>query len=254
MDSVQKKRALDARLETVASDDRQESIMRSTATPSPFSFPVKLHSLLNSAESEGFDSIVSWLPGGTSFRVHDTHLFETCILPQYFKQTKYKTFQRHLLLWGFESVPYGIGNCGYHHPCFQLGHPQGIIHMQKNTKKPAAKGRKNVQTQAKSSPKNARQSATKAESPESDGGDGVQNDMNESEEGTSFVPRIHESATAKKHQEAEVVPPLTTEGIPPLNELPPNDLKYVMLGIAIGSRSSASEQSLLDTFERICPH
>jgi hypothetical protein len=58
------------------------------------SFPHKLHALLESATEQGFSHIISWQAGGKSFRVHQPKVFVKSILPQYFKQTKFKSFLR----------------------------------------------------------------------------------------------------------------------------------------------------------------
>jgi hypothetical protein len=82
-----------------------------------FQFPWKLHEMLdNAAEIKGFSSIVSWLPDCNSFKVHDRAAFVSQILPQYFKQTRYKSFQRQLNIWGFERITKnGVGQGGYRH-------------------------------------------------------------------------------------------------------------------------------------------
>jgi hypothetical protein len=57
-------------------------------------FPWKLHKMLELAEDEEFEGIVSWLPGGKSFKVHDAKSFVQNIMPNFFQQSKYKSFQR----------------------------------------------------------------------------------------------------------------------------------------------------------------
>jgi hypothetical protein len=64
-------------------------------------FPFQLYDLLNDAPTKDFDWIVSWLPEGDSFRVYNPTLFETQIMPRYFNQTRYKSFQRQLNLYNF---------------------------------------------------------------------------------------------------------------------------------------------------------
>jgi hypothetical protein len=86
-------------------------------TPS-VQFPWKLHELLTKAESNGNDSIISWLPGTSAFKVHDKTLFASKILPAYFSATKYKSFQRNLNLWGFETINDMPNKGGIHHPLF----------------------------------------------------------------------------------------------------------------------------------------
>jgi hypothetical protein len=62
--------------------------------PGQRAFPYKLYALLGDAEVNGFDNIISWQPGGKSFRVHQPKVFTETVLPQCFKQTKYKSFLR----------------------------------------------------------------------------------------------------------------------------------------------------------------
>jgi hypothetical protein len=83
---------------------------------SSFQFPWRLHEMLdNEAGIEGFSSIVSWLPDGNSFKVHDQKAFVSQIMPLYFKQTQYKSFLRQLNIWCFERITKGIGQGGYRH-------------------------------------------------------------------------------------------------------------------------------------------
>jgi HSF-type DNA-binding len=58
------------------------------------SFPLKLHAMLEDAESKNFGHIVSWQAGDKSFKVHDVNKFGLDIMPMYFNQTKFKSFQR----------------------------------------------------------------------------------------------------------------------------------------------------------------
>jgi hypothetical protein len=81
-------------------------------------FPWKIHEMLDAAEKQGFTSIVSWLPGNNAFKVHNSTVFVEHAMPQYFKQTKYKSFQRQLNIWGFMRVLEGPDKGGYTHSCF----------------------------------------------------------------------------------------------------------------------------------------
>jgi hypothetical protein len=82
-------------------------------------FPWKLHEMLSCAKTEDFESVVSWLPDGNSFKVHDQDEFVRNILPAYLEnQTKYKSFQRQLNLWGFERILRGDWKGGYYHKDF----------------------------------------------------------------------------------------------------------------------------------------
>jgi hypothetical protein len=73
-------------------------------------FPWKLHEMLDSVE---YDRIVSWLPDGVSFKVHNPATFVREVLPKFFLQTKYKSFQRQLNIWGFERISIGPNKGGY---------------------------------------------------------------------------------------------------------------------------------------------
>jgi len=70
-------------------------------------FPVKVYEMLENAEIQKFDNIVSWNEAGTGFMVHDKDNFTKEIVPHYFNLTKYKSFQRQLSLYGFQRVTVG---------------------------------------------------------------------------------------------------------------------------------------------------
>jgi hypothetical protein len=86
-------------------------------------FPWKLHDMLDSAEREGYEAIVSWLPDKHSFKVHKPDDFAKSIIPYYFKLTKFKSFRRQINMWGFERIKDGPGKGGYKHPNFVRGVP-----------------------------------------------------------------------------------------------------------------------------------
>jgi hypothetical protein len=79
--------------------------------------------MLAVAKEEGKESIVSWQPHGRAFRVHNRELFSTMIMPRFFKQTKYKSFQRQLHLWDFKRIAQGEDGGAYFHQYFLLGQP-----------------------------------------------------------------------------------------------------------------------------------
>ena len=94
-------------------------------------FPWKLHDMLQTVEREGQDSIVSWLPDGKAFKVHDSTTFVNDIMPRHFKQTKYKSFQRQLNLWGFKRITKSTGadKGAYSHPQFLRGQKSLCRHL-----------------------------------------------------------------------------------------------------------------------------
>jgi len=71
--------------------DEDEAIARGgVATP----FPWKLHEMLEDAATEGNEHIVSWQTHGHSFIVHKPKVFVEKIMPTYFNQSKFASFQR----------------------------------------------------------------------------------------------------------------------------------------------------------------
>jgi hypothetical protein len=77
-------------------DERSEDLQKSDGF-----FPAKLHRMLEDAEKDGLERIVSWVQCGTAFQVHDTDEFVIRIMPLYFDQTKYESFRRQLNLYEF---------------------------------------------------------------------------------------------------------------------------------------------------------
>lgn len=88
-------------------------------------FPQVLHAMLQTAKENGYDNIISWQHHGRSFRVEDKKAFVMTIIPRYFNQTRYSSFRRQLLLYGFvrsakkTSKDYGA----YYHERFLRDHP-----------------------------------------------------------------------------------------------------------------------------------
>ena len=70
-------------------------------------FPYRLHEMLSNIDSKHDSSIVSWLPDGKHFKVHDPRRFVEEVIPSAFKQKSLKSFQRQLHLYGFHRVHEG---------------------------------------------------------------------------------------------------------------------------------------------------
>mmetsp|Transcript_20448 Transcript_20448/g.58130 ORF Transcript_20448/g.58130 Transcript_20448/m.58130 type:complete len:488 (-) Transcript_20448:256-1719(-) len=89
-------------------------------------FPYKLHAMLVKAEQEGLEDAAGWMADGRSFIVRNRRKFIEHLLPMFFKQTKFKSFQRQLNLWGFETAHGGrhdeaLGGTRIFHPSFVKG-------------------------------------------------------------------------------------------------------------------------------------
>lgn len=112
-----------------------------TLSPKSKTFPWKLHEMLQLADKEGFGCIVSWLPDCKSFKVYEPVLFVQKIMPKFFHQSKYKSFQRQLNLWGFERIVAGSGKGGYtrtNH--FFRHHPSEICYIKRRKIKSKGEG------------------------------------------------------------------------------------------------------------------
>ena len=84
-------------------------------------FPALLHALLTKAEVDGYNDICSWYSHGRAFAVHDRDKFVSEVMPLYFRQTQFASFQRQLNLYEFhrlchESYQKSAGS--YYHPMF----------------------------------------------------------------------------------------------------------------------------------------
>lgn len=85
------------------------------------SFPYRVYHMLERAPTAGFDHVVSWLPDGTGFKVHDKDEFVTNVMNTYFSHTKWKSFLRQLNLYDFKRLSNRGGpkvgkECSYMHP------------------------------------------------------------------------------------------------------------------------------------------
>ena len=87
-------------------------------------FPCKVYDMLEDAMDQGFDDIVSWHSSGNGFMVHNKDKFTKDIIPLYFNQTKYKSFQRQLSLYGFERITAGKDKGLRHHAKLLRGNRQ----------------------------------------------------------------------------------------------------------------------------------
>eukprot|EP00563_Minutocellus_polymorphus_P000783 CAMPEP_0181027378 /NCGR_PEP_ID=MMETSP1070-20121207/4134_1 /TAXON_ID=265543 /ORGANISM="Minutocellus polymorphus, Strain NH13" /LENGTH=411 /DNA_ID=CAMNT_0023104619 /DNA_START=77 /DNA_END=1312 /DNA_ORIENTATION=+ len=83
-------------------------------------FIAKLHSILS---NPAFEDIVSWLPHGRAWRVHQRRAFEEQVIPLYFRHGKYSSFMRQVNGWGFQRIYQGPDYNGYYHELFLRGMP-----------------------------------------------------------------------------------------------------------------------------------
>jgi len=74
--------------------------------------------MLQRTEVSGQGHIVSWMPSGKSFRVHDRDAFSKEILPEYFRSNNFRSFQRNLSVYQFARIWSGPEKGAYCHQNF----------------------------------------------------------------------------------------------------------------------------------------
>jgi len=104
-------------------------------------FPLKLHTVLEESEKQGFDDVISW-KGNNAFVVHKPETFEDSTMKEYFNQTQYKSFQKQLDLHGFTCLAVGkeFGR-SYTHSLLIRGKPN-MCQLIKTTKTKKSKHRR----------------------------------------------------------------------------------------------------------------
>lgn len=89
----------------------------------PSVFPKRLYNLLDNAERDGYNDIISWLPDGTTFQIFIDHHDEDHVVDLFkrnnFNLTKYKSITKQLTLYNFQRISKGC----YRHELFVRGRP-----------------------------------------------------------------------------------------------------------------------------------
>ncbi|CAJ1941373.1 unnamed protein product [Cylindrotheca closterium] len=109
-------------------------------------FPLKLHAILEETEAFDHHAIISWLPNGLGFKVHDKDAFEEQVMPKYFRTNKFKAFQRNLNLWGFQTLTRDPDRGAAFHPHFIRGKPDECSQMERVRVKKEMKHKKVILT------------------------------------------------------------------------------------------------------------
>jgi hypothetical protein len=76
--------------------------------------------------------IISWMPHGRAWKIHNRELLMTEVVPKYFTMNKYQSFQRQINGWGFKLL-YQSGNDkgAYYHEYFIRGMPHLLVLIQR---------------------------------------------------------------------------------------------------------------------------
>ena len=84
-------------------------------------FPAKLRLVLSNPE---LSHIVSWLPHGCAWKIHQSKQFVDIVMPRYFeKQSKLTSFTRQVNGWGFKRVTQGADRNAYYNEYFLRDYP-----------------------------------------------------------------------------------------------------------------------------------
>lgn len=134
-----------------------------------YPFPNKLYDLMEKATLEN-SKVVSWSSDGTTFVVHDHARFEAEFLPTYFGHHQFRSFDRQLNFWYFETIsPKSVNNTSFggktwKHPFFQRGRRDLLSRV---IRKPSRSSPKSPKRASPKSPKTAESPTAKA-SPKAD--------------------------------------------------------------------------------------
>mmetsp|Transcript_14380 Transcript_14380/g.26133 ORF Transcript_14380/g.26133 Transcript_14380/m.26133 type:complete len:753 (+) Transcript_14380:98-2356(+) len=99
---------------------------QTTPVPSNKNFPETLFDVISSEEHA---HIISWLPHGEGFIIHDKQRFSSMMLPRYFDGAKFTSFTRRLKRWSFVRVPRGPELGAYYNKNFMRDQPELVQKM-----------------------------------------------------------------------------------------------------------------------------
>jgi len=94
-------------------DDQNSKSSKKKASNAPF--PQQLFCILS---KEAYADIISWLPHGKAFIVHDKKRFVEVVSPNYFKETRFESFTRKLNRWCFVRISKGPETGAFQHELF----------------------------------------------------------------------------------------------------------------------------------------
>lgn len=106
--------------------------MISSSTSCKKNFPAKLFEILSDEENS---DIISWMPHGRGWKVHDSKRFELEIIPKHFKLTKFSSFTRQVNAWGFRKVSNGVDKGCFYHEFFLKNHANLVAKISRPKKK-----------------------------------------------------------------------------------------------------------------------
>lgn len=109
-------------------------------TSSQKNFPETLFDVVSASDRHGH--IVSWLPHGQGFIIHDKQRFASQILPHYFDGAKFTSFTRRLKRWSYVRVPRGPELGAYYNKNFIRDRPELVQYMRYQNDQGVAEAKK----------------------------------------------------------------------------------------------------------------
>jgi len=103
-----------------------------------------LYRLLIESAKKGNSDIVSFLPHGRAFVVHQEQKFMTELIPNYFQLKKVSSFRRQLHLYGFNKVSDGPDIGAYYHAKFLREMPRLCSEIKRTANKKKRNSAKRV--------------------------------------------------------------------------------------------------------------
>jgi hypothetical protein len=113
-------------------DDEVKEGDEPQCTNKRMSFPHKLYRMLEEAEKNDQEDVLSFSPDGRAFVIHQPSKFMEDIMPRYFKTTRMLSFQHQLHIYGFRRVAKGCDKGGYYHKFFLKGRKEFVAKITRN--------------------------------------------------------------------------------------------------------------------------
>lgn len=149
-------------------------------------FPLKLFDIL---DSQKHSDMIQWLPQGNGFFFVDKKRFEAEVLPLFFKKrTKFTSFTRRLIRWGFTRVARGTFLGSYFHSLFQQGKRSLCVELCKRLRNKKAKHSLNKKEDEPDRKVDSKERCSSSETNEST----VDRKVSQTNELASFRPICHD--------------------------------------------------------------
>ena len=112
-----------------ASSDQQNDAKERVAR---LELPIMIYDMLEDLRDDKLKSqIVSWMPHGKAFRVHQPEKFETHVMPDYFQHERYGSFRHLLEQWHFLKLSRGKDRGALYNKHFVRGHRSKLVDITK---------------------------------------------------------------------------------------------------------------------------